>query len=173
MNLPGPREGAFQLKLSRVRGGLFRLTTSQILQTTPERAFSFFSNPYNLAYLAPPWLEFRLLEDGGGLVSKGVEFRYTMKWLGVRMPWRSRVVSSHPPGDFTEIQAIGPFRIWVHLHTFGQAPEGTLVKDRVDYRLPLGMAGRMVHIWIVERQLREIFTYRAARLEEAVRRGTL
>ena len=54
----------------------------------------------------------------------------------------------------------------MHLHTFRPAPEGTLMEDRVDYRLPMGLAGRLVHIWKVEGQLKNIFAYRAARINE-------
>ncbi|MDA8172314.1 MAG: SRPBCC family protein [Nitrospiraceae bacterium] len=158
----------FEMNFSRLPGGSFRLTASQILPVAPARAFSFFDDPHNLAYITPEWLEFRLLNDGGGRAFEGVEFKYTIKWLGFRIPWRSLIVDYHPPKEFTDIQIIGPYRKWVHVHTFRPASEGqkTLMKDTVDYRLPLGLAGRFVHIWIVERQLRDIFTYRALRITE-------
>lgn len=152
-------------------GGAFRLAAAQVLPVSPETAFSFFEAPRNLAFITPPWLEFRLLDDGGGKVFKGVEFQYTIKWLGLRMPWQSRIVEYHPPDEFTDIQIAGPYRTWTHLHTFSQAPEGTLMNDRVDYKLPLGLAGRMVHALIVEKQLREIFTYRAVKISERVAGG--
>ncbi|MDA8087710.1 MAG: SRPBCC family protein, partial [Nitrospiraceae bacterium] len=149
-----------ELKFYRMPGGAFRLAASQLLPVAPPRAFSFFEAPGNLARITPPWLEFRLLDDGGGRAFEGVEFRYTIRWLGLRIPWRSRIVNYHPPVEFTDIQVIGPYREWVHLHTFRPAPGGTLMKDRVDYRLPMGLAGRLLHIWMVESQLRDIFTYR-------------
>ena len=97
-----------------------------------------------------------------------MEFKYTIKWLGLRIPWRSRIVDYHPPLEFTDIQVAGPYLKWVHVHTFRPASEEekTLMKDNVDYRLPLGLAGRLAHVWIVERQLRDIFSYRASRINE-------
>ena len=161
----------FELNLIRQPGGAFRLTASQILPAGLTPAFSFFEDPHNLAYITPPWLECRLLDDGGGRAFEGVEFTYTIKWLGLRIPWRSRIVNYHPPREFTDIQVAGPYLKWVHIHTFRQASEGkkTLMKDNVDYRLPLGLAGRLVHVWMVEKQLRDIFTYWASRINEWAR----
>lgn len=45
----------------------------------------------------------------------------------------------------------------------------TLMKDKVEYTLPLGLAGRLAHVWIVERQLKDIFTYRVSRINECAR----
>ena len=156
----------FKLNFFRLPGGSFRLVASQILPLAPERAFSFFEDPHNLAHITPKWLHFRLLEDGGGRTFEGVEFKYSIKWLGLRIPWRSRIVDYHPPHEFTDIQVAGPYRKWMHVHRFFPAPEGTRMEDNVGYRLPLGLAGRLAHIWIVERQLRDIWTYRAARINE-------
>ena len=156
----------FELSFSRLPGGSFQLTASQILPLKPERAFSFFEDPHNLARITPEWLEFKLLDDGGGRAFEGAEFKYTIKWLGIRIPWRSRIVDYHPPREFTDIQVVGPYQKWVHVHTFRPISEGTLMKDDVDYRLPFGLTGRLTHIWIVESQLRNIFTYRASRINE-------
>ena len=38
--------------------------------------------------------------------------------------------------------------------------------DRVNYQLPLGAVGRLVHPFLVERKLHEIFNYRIKRVEE-------
>ena len=43
----------FELSFSRLPGGSFRLTASQILPLEPARAFSFFEDPHNLAYITP------------------------------------------------------------------------------------------------------------------------
>ena len=158
----------FELNFSREPDGSFRLTASQILPAGLTRVFSFFEDPHNLAYITPPWLEFRLLDDGGGRAFEGVEFKYTIKWLGLRIPWRSRIVDYHPPREFTDIQVVGPYRKWVHVHTFHPASDGgkTVMRDNVDYRLPFGLAGRLANVWIVEKQLRDIFTYRSSRINE-------
>ncbi len=42
--------------------------------------------------------------------------------------------------------------------------EQTLMRDLVEFELPFGLLGRMVHRLVVSRQLRQIFDYRAAKV---------
>jgi ligand-binding SRPBCC domain-containing protein len=37
----------------------------------------------------------------------------------------------------------GPFEEWLHTHAFEAVDGGTLVRDRVEYRLPYGLPGRV------------------------------
>ena len=40
------------------------------------------------------------------------------------------------------------------------------MRDRVEYELPYGVAGRAVHCVVVKRQLQHIFDYRASKIRE-------
>jgi hypothetical protein len=97
---------------------------------------------------------------------EGAEFDYTIRWFGIPMPWKSRIIGYQPPGRFTDIQLAGPYRSWSHLHTFEEVSGRTLMLDTVTYQLPLGPLGNLVHALTVRRQLEDIFRYRAARIEE-------
>ena len=57
----------------------------------------------------------------------------------------------------------GPYTLWRHLHTFEETLDGVLVKDAVDYILPMGSIGRIAQP-IVKRDLLDIFRYRQAAL---------
>jgi ligand-binding SRPBCC domain-containing protein len=85
------------------------------------------------------------------------------------MPWRSRITGYRPPEEFTDVQLVGPYRSWSHLHTFEETPDGTLMRDIVTYQLPFGPAGRVVHTLAVRKQLEDIFRYRAMRIDEWAR----
>ena len=145
----------------------YRLRAWQVLSCRRERAFEFFKNPANLCDITPAWLSFSMLDRGTEPpVREGAEYDYTIRWLGLSMGWRSRIIDYHPPERFTDIQLRGPYRSWVHVHTFIHVHEGTLMKDEVTYRIPLPA---LPVNGIIRRQLRGIFTYRKRRIDAWVR----
>ncbi len=76
--------------------------------------------------------------------------------------WRSYIPRIDAPRGFVDEQVAGPYRRWLHEHTFEAVDGGTLVRDLVDYELPLGPLGYLAHAALVARQLRDIFDYREA-----------
>jgi ligand-binding SRPBCC domain-containing protein len=160
----------FTILFQRIDGKTHQISTSQVLPLPRERAFTFFEDPRNLFDITPDWLQFVMKDrEAKTAVFEGAEFDYTIQWYGVTTAWKSRIVDYKPPERFTDIQIIGPYRSWRHLHTFEVVPEGTLMRDIVTYQLPFGLLGRMVHTLTVRRQLEDIFRYRAARIAEWAR----
>lgn len=102
-------------------------------------------------------------------VFEGAEFQYTIRWLGLKMRWRSRIVDYNPPERFTDEQILGPYRHWAHLHTFEDAGGGTRMRDKVDYTIPA--AAIPIHRAIIMGQLRKIFDYRAVKIAEWFEKG--
>ncbi len=126
--------------------------------------FAFFENPRNLARITPPWLGFRILNPEPVAMSHGAEIDYRIRVAGVPLAWKTLITEYEPPFLFTDQQIAGPYLFWRHRHEFHPTPEGTEVRDRVDYALPLGFLGRAAHRLYVGRKLREIFDYRAETL---------
>lgn len=52
--------------------------------------------------------------------------------------------------------------MWRHRHEFEQRGRSTVVRDHVDYALPLGPLGRFANTAFVERDLARIFDFRRA-----------
>jgi ligand-binding SRPBCC domain-containing protein len=161
---------SFSLRFSRADRCIYRLDTSQVLPLPRDKAFTFFQDPGNLFEITPDWLHFNMKDrDGKALVFEGAEFDYTIRWFGLTIPWRGRIMDYKPPERFTDVQIKGPYRLWSHLHTFDDMPGGTLMRDTVMYRLPFGLLGSAVHALTVRRQLEDIFTFRASRIDEWAR----
>jgi len=76
------------------------------------------------------------------------------------MKWKTVIVNYEPPCRFVDEQIRGPYARWRHEHTFEETAQGSVIRDRVDYRLPFGILGRIAHAAIVKRQLLAIFRYR-------------
>jgi ligand-binding SRPBCC domain-containing protein len=160
----------FSLSIRRLEDHTWVLSASQVLPLPREQAFTFFEDPRNLFDITPDWLRFVMKdrEPKSGMF-EGAEFDYTIRWFGIPMPWRSRIIGYRPPAEFTDIQLAGPYRSWGHLHAFEEDGGVTLMRDVVTYCLPFGALGSMVHAFVVRRQLEDIFRYRAKRIDEWAR----
>lgn len=160
----------FTITVQRIDADTYQLSTSQILPLPRKQAFTFFEDPRNLFDITPDWLQFVMKDpEMKTKVFEGAEFDYTIRWYGVTLEWKSRIIGYKPPEQFTDVQLVGPFRSWAHLHMFEDVPEGTRMRDIVTYKLPFGMIGRLVHAIVVRRQLKDIFSYRAERIDEWTR----
>jgi len=123
--------------IAAVGQATFILRTEQYFPVPPKQAFSFFEDPRNLFGITPGWLDFRMdRSDAFTAVSEGAEFNYRIRWLGIRMDWRSRIVNYRPPDEFTDIQILGPYRSWQHTTGLKARGQGTFMTDEVRYTLP-------------------------------------
>ncbi len=125
--------------------------------------FAFFADAGNLQELTPPWLRFEVLtprpiEMGPGTL---IDYRLRLRFIPIR--WRTRIAVWEPPHRFMDEQLRGPYRLWLHEHTFEEDGDGTLCGDFVRYAVPFGaLANRLM----VARDVRKIFAYRERRLQE-------
>jgi ligand-binding SRPBCC domain-containing protein len=78
----------------------------------------------------------------------------------VPVTWRTRIERWEPPHCFVDVQLSGPFARWEHTHTFRVHAGGTLIGDRVDYRMPFGVLGAIAQRVLIGRDLERIFDYR-------------
>ena len=125
--------------------------------------FAFFADPANLARLTPPTFGVRLLTRAP-VMAAGAVLDYRLSWYGVPIRWRAFVREFDPPYRFLDVQLRGPYARWEHRHRFLEEDGGTVVEDRVVYRLPLGFVGRALHAATVGRQLRAVWAYRTRQL---------
>ena len=148
---------------------LYTLECEMLVAVSVREAFEFFEDPRNLSRLTPPWLDFRITTPGKIEMRQGLRIDYRIRWAGIPLSWQSLISEYEPPFFFVDEQARGPYRCWRHRHTFRPTEGGTMVGDRVEYALPFGWLGRLIHRLVVERQLQRIFAYRQHALAELLR----
>ena len=136
------------------------LETATMLPLPVDQVFLFFANVENLERITPPELAFQVLSPTPVVISQGTIIDFRLRLFGVPFSWRTQIVQWQPNEQFIDEQVRGPYRSWRHLHTFVQREEGTEMTDRVEYRLPLQLAGYLA-LPLVRRQLDRIFRYRA------------
>lgn len=144
----------------------YRLERTQFLPLPRSEVFAFFSDAGNLERITPEFLRFRILSPMPIAMKPGAEIDYRLRLFGIPFDWRTVIREWEPETRFMDVQAIGPYAKWEHTHTFEEVDGGTLVRDIVDYALPLGPLGRLGHVLFVKRQLRTIFDHRHRRIEE-------
>jgi ligand-binding SRPBCC domain-containing protein len=137
------------------------LRRQQFIQRPLTEVFAFFERPENLARITPPSLGFRIVTPSPIPMQKGTTIEYTIKVMGMRISWRSLISEYEPPYRFVDEQLTGPYAFWYHTHAFVEVDGGTTVTDDVQYALPFGILGSIVHRLAVRHQLENIFSYRA------------
>jgi ligand-binding SRPBCC domain-containing protein len=72
---------------------------------------------------------------------------------------------------FVDEQRFGPYKMWHHEHLFLQKGDKVEMTDKVSFKVPFGLLGRIMTPVIVIPQLKKIFNYRYKLLEQKFNNG--
>ncbi len=144
---------------------IHRIERSQIIERPREEVFAFFSDAFNLERITPAFLNFRILTTATIEMAAGTLIDYSLSLHGIPMKWRTRIEEFTPNERFIDVKLKGPYRLWHHTHTFEDHPDGTLMRDIIDYEMPFGPLGTLARALVVRRQLEEIFDYRVEMID--------
>lgn len=148
-----------------------RFVMESVIAAPPDRVFAFHEAPGALESLIPPWEKVRV-ESGGGSLLPGS--RVVLKtYLGpIPLRWVAEHTAYDPPRMFADRQVSGPFAKWEHTHrVLDDGHGGAILRDEVDYEVPLGVIGRVLGGGFVRRKLQKMFAYRHQKTREVVERG--
>lgn len=141
------------------------------INAPPDVVFRFHESPDALPHLIPPWENMKLVESAGSLrpgsrvVLRGSLGVIPIQWIAIHTEY-------DPPHLFADRQESGPFASWYHRHRFlddGQG--GTLLRDELEYAVPLGVIGRWLGGWVVRRKLEAMFAYRHEKTRSLIESG--
>lgn len=121
--------------------------------------FAFFADAGNLEAITPPWLSFRITTPEPIDMHAGARIDYQLRVHGLPVRWQTEISVWDPPYRFVDKQFRGPYRRWVHTHTFEEKDSGTLCRDHVEYAVP---GGRIINWLLVRRDVEKIFAHRQA-----------
>ncbi|WP_265131441.1 SRPBCC family protein [Chryseobacterium oranimense] len=145
-----------------------RLIREQQLNCDRATAWKFFSAANNLSEITPKDMNFVVLTAmENDEIYEGMLIDYYVSPLfGIKMKWQTKIIKVDFQRSFIDFQKKGPYKIWHHHHEFIPNEKGILMKDTVDYELPLGFLGEIAHAVFVKKKLEYIFGYRYAVLEK-------
>ena len=138
---------------------LFR---EQQLNCDIETAWKFFSSANNLSEITPKDMGFTVLtEMENDEIDEGMIIDYYISPLfGIRMKWQTEITHVDFQKSFIDFQKKGPYKLWNHHHEFIPNEYGVLMRDTIEYELPVGFLGEIAHKLFVKKKLEYIFDYR-------------
>ena len=142
---------------------MFMLESNLKLSAPLVKVFPFFSDARNLELLTPAFLRFEVLTPDPIVLGVGALIDYKLKIRGLPIRWQSEIIAWKPPYRFVDEQRRGPYRTWIHEHTFQEVNSETVVCDHVRYD---HLGGKLVNQLVVGPDVRRIFEYRKRVLKE-------
>ena len=147
---------------------MYQLKRTQFIKTDLKTAWDFFSSPGNLKKITPQYMGFDVRTALPEKMYEGLMIEYTVKpLLGIPMNWITEIKTVKDLQFFVDEQRKGPYKIWHHEHHFKVKDGGVEMTDIVSYELPLGILGRIMHPFVVQKKLEEIFDFRFKAVEQS------
>lgn len=146
---------------------LYQLHAKQLLPISKQEAWDFLSDPKNLKVITPDHMGFHILSGADRNMYQGQIIQYIVKpFPMVFTKWVTEITHFKDGEYFVDEQRFGPYALWHHKHFIKEIPGGVEMEDVVDYKLPMGFLGDLVHPLMIKKQLQKIFKYREAKLIE-------
>lgn len=146
---------------------IYTVHKKQQLPITVDEAWKFLSNPKNLKIITPSYMSFDIISGNEKPMFAGQIIQYLVTpILGIKTKWVSEITQLVEKKYFVDIQLYGPYALWHHKHFINEIEGGIELEDIIDYKVPLGILGQLVHPFLVKPKLEEIFNYRQQKLIE-------
>lgn len=132
-----------------------------------DEAWSFLSNPKNLKTITPDYMSFDILSNIDRPMFPGQIIQYIVTPIfGIKTKWVTEITHVKDKEYFVDEQRFGPYALWHHKHFIKEIDGGVEMEDIIDYKVPMGILGQLVHPILVKPKLEEIFEYRTKKLTE-------
>ena len=146
---------------------IYTLQSKQSLPISLDEAWGFLSNPKNLKVITPEYMSFKTLSGDDREMFAGQIIQYIVTPVfGIPMKWVTEITHVQDKKYFVDEQRFGPYDLWHHKHFLKEIPGGVEMEDIVDYKVPMGIIGQLVHPFLVKPKLNEIFEFRRKKLIE-------
>jgi len=148
--------------IKKYKSKIYSLETKQIIDRPIEEIWSFFTNPKNLNQLTPSDMNFKILSGNSDDFYEGKIISYSVnpfKFYNIK--WVTEITKIKKNDFFIDEQRFGPYKMWHHEHHFIKNNDNTTtIYDKVIYKLPYGIIGKLSHKLFIKKRLLEIFNFR-------------
>jgi ligand-binding SRPBCC domain-containing protein len=146
---------------------LYQLRSTQFLPISLDQAWDFLSDPRNLKTITPDYMGFEICDGADRPMYQGQIIQYIVTpVMGIKTKWVTEITHVVDKSFFVDEQRFGPYAFWHHKHFLKEVPGGVEMEDIIDYKIPFGWLGQLVHPILVKPKLNEIFNYRTQKLTE-------
>ena len=124
-------------------------------------------SPKNLKTITPDYMSFDILSGADRKMFPGQIIQYIVTpILGIKTKWVTEITHVVEDEYFVDEQRFGPYSLWHHKHFIKEIEGGVEMEDIIDYKIPFGWLGQLMHPILVKPKLDEIFAYRKKKLIE-------
>jgi len=134
---------------------IFERTTH--VDATPGELFAWHTRPGAFERLTPPWEPVEVVERTGSIKDGD---RLVMQVGPLKQRWVAEHTDYIEGEQFVDVQLEGPMAYWRHTHRCEADDDGALLRDRIEYALPMGVFGRVFGSRFMRRKLERMFAYR-------------
>ena len=146
---------------------IYTLHKKQKLPISVDEAWDFLSDPKNLKFITPDYMAFNIISGADREMYPGQIIQYVVTpVLGIKSKWVTEITHVRDKEYFVDEQRFGPYALWHHKHFIKEIKDGVEMEDIIDYKIPLGILGQLVHPILVKPKLEEIFRFREKKLIE-------
>ena len=144
---------------------IYTLHSKQNIPISLNEAWEFLSNPNNLKTITPEYMGFHILSGADRPMYAGQIIQYIVTpVLGIKTKWVTEITHAKDHSYFVDEQRFGPYALWHHKHFIKKIDGGVEMEDIIDYKVPFGWFGQLIHPFLVRPKLDEIFEYRRKKL---------
>jgi len=147
----------------------YHLEFEQNLPIPLADAWGFFSSPLNLARITPKEMNLKVTSNytKDTKMYAGMLITYHVSPVfGIKMNWMTEITHVKEHEYFVDEQRFGPYALWHHQHHFKEVPGGVKMHDILDYAIPYSFLGQVANRVLVNREVKNIFTYRTKAIDD-------
>ena len=156
------------VQIIKHEGGLYTLYAKQTVPKERDILWDFFRKPRNLNKLTPEDVEFKITSGKSDDFYVGKMISYKIKLFKmINFNWLTEISQLEAGSYFVDNQISGPYKIWHHEHHFKSNGNGTTdIIDKVKYKVPFYILGRLMHKMFIRKKLLNIFKFRQKKIND-------
>ena len=156
------------VQIFKHEGGLYTLYAKQTVSKEIDLLWDFFKKPSNLNKLTPEDVHFKIKSGKSDDFYQGKIISYKIQLLKMfALSWVTEISQVKEGSYFIDNQIFGPYKMWHHEHHFKSNDNGTTeIIDKVKYKVPFYILGRLMHKVFIRKKLLDIFMFRQKKINE-------
>ena len=156
------------VQIFKHEGGLYTLYAKQTVSKEIGLLWDFFRKPTNLNKLTPEDVHFKIKSGKSDDFYEGKIISYKIKpFKLLALNWVTEISQIKEGSYFIDNQISGPYKMWRHEHHFKDNHNGTTeIIDKVKYKVPFYIVGKLMHKMFIRKKLFNIFMFRQKKINE-------
>ena len=156
------------VQIFKHEGGLYTLYAKQTVNKEVGVLWDFFRKPRNLNKLTPEDVHFEIKSGKSDDFYEGKIISYKIKpFKLLALNWVTEISQVKEGSYFIDNQVSGPYKMWHHEHHFKSNADGTTeIIDKVKYKVPFYILGRLMHKVFIRNKLLSIFNFRQKKIND-------